>query len=60
MNSAIEILDMVLDEESFAMDNYPENLQSTDIYFEMENAVDILTSAIDSAEDSREELESIV
>lgn len=60
MNSAIVILDDVLDKESFAMENYPENLQGTDIYYDMESAVDTLQSVIDDVNDSIESLESLI
>lgn len=48
IEQAVDILDFVKDEESNSLDNYPENLQSTDAYIKIEDAVDALGDAIDS------------
>ncbi len=45
LESASEIVDQVYDEESDCLSNYPENLQNTDRYEQMESAVDALSEA---------------
>lgn len=49
---AAGILDSVRDEESDCLENYPENLQSTDAYYKIEDAVDALGDALNSLEDA--------
>lgn len=50
LDSAIQIISDVRDDEQDAMDNIPENLQSSDMYNDMENAVDTMEDAIDELE----------
>lgn len=45
IESADSLISAVKDEESDAAANYPENLQCTDTYQAMENAVDMLEEA---------------
>lgn len=59
MNSALTILDGALDEECFAMDNYPENLQGSDVYLEMEESVDCLSNSVDLLRDAIDEVSEI-
>ena len=40
-------VDQTLDEEQDALSNIPENLEGTDRYSQMEDAVDFLDSAVD-------------
>lgn len=45
-------IDRIKDEEQDCMDNMPENLQSSDRYRAMENAVDHLEDAIESIQEA--------
>ena len=59
LDSALQIISDVRDDEQDALDNMPENLQSSDRYSEMENAVDTTDEAIDEIEDISESLGGI-
>ena len=48
LQAAQEIVSNVLDEEQEALDNIPENLEATERYEKIENAVDALNDASDS------------
>lgn len=50
----------VCDKEQDAVDNYPENLQGTDMYEAMERAVDNLESAMEMLDDAKDLLAEIV
>ena len=55
IETALDIVNRVKDEEEDAMCNYPENLQGTETYENMEVAVDTMeevTSAIEDGVDS--------
>lgn len=55
IETALDIVNSAKDEEEDAMYNYPENLQSTETYENMEVAVDTMgevTSAIEDGVDS--------
>lgn len=55
IEAALDIVNSVKDEEEDAMCNYPENLQGTETYENMEVAVDTMeevTSAIEDGVDS--------
>lgn len=55
IETALDIVNQVKDEEEDSMCNYPENLQGTETYENMEVAVDTMeevTSAIEDAVDS--------
>ena len=55
IETALNIVNSVKDEEEDAMCNYPENLQGTETYENMETAVDTMeevTSAIEDGVDS--------
>lgn len=54
------ILDRVIDEESDSIDNIPENLQSTDKYDRMSEALDKLYLAADSLESASDGIESAI
>lgn len=47
LDEANNIIDQVYDQEQNCLENFPENLQSTERYDAMEAAVDNLTEAID-------------
>jgi len=60
IRQAIEIVEEVRDEESDSMDNIPENLQSTERYTSMEDAIDSLEDAISSLEDATESINKAI
>ncbi len=56
--NAQSVVDMVCDQESDCLDNYPENLQSTEKYEQMESAVDHLNDALENLDEAREHIEA--
>lgn len=54
------MVDMVSDQEQDAMDNYPENLQGSDRYAEMENAVTELDNASEYIDQAKSSLEAVL
>lgn len=60
IQSANAVLSAVLDEEQDAMDNMPENLQESDRYSAMEEAVDALEEAIDALDTAADSLSGIL
>ena len=56
LNQAIRIISSVKDEEQDSIDNLPENLQSSERYAIMENAIDQLEEAIDNIEQASENI----
>lgn len=55
----IEMLEIIKDDEENKRDNYPENLQSTETYENMERAVDCMDDAIESLNSAVESLDEI-
>ena len=60
LNNAESEIESVLDDENDCMSNYPENLQGTDAYADMEEAVDTLGEAQSSLEEIINQLEGLV
>ena len=60
LNGAVSEIESVYDDENDCMSNYPENLQSTDAYLGMEEAVDTLSEAQSSLQEIINELEGLV
>ncbi len=58
LSNAQSVVDMVCDQESDCLDNYPENLQSTEKYERMESAVDHLNDALENLDEAREHIEA--
>lgn len=54
------IVDQVRDEELDAISNYPENLQGTDKFDSMEQAVDNMDDAIDKISEVRESIQAAI
>lgn len=54
LNNAEADLDRIKDEEQDCIDAMPENLQSSDRFSSMENAVDCLEDAIESVQQATE------
>lgn len=57
LETALNIVEIARDEEQDCLDNMPENLEYSDRYEKMENAVDKLEDAISSIEEARDALE---
>ena len=60
LGRVIAIVESVCDKEQDAVDNYPENLQDTDRYEAMENAVENLNDAAEKLEEARGYIEAAV
>ena len=58
LGNAAAIVEAVCDKEQDCVDNYPENLQSTDRFEQMESAVDNLNDALEKIDDVKEHIES--
>ena len=63
LRRAVETIDVVrlsiesvLDEENDALDNFPENLQMSDRYVSIENAVDCLDDAVENLQQATESI----
>lgn len=54
------IVGTVCDKEEDCMDNYPENLQSTERFERMEAAVDNLNDALEKIEDAKGYIEAAI
>ena len=57
---ALDIVNSVKDEEEDAMYNYPENLQGTEAYENMEVAVDTMEEVVSAIEDAVDSLNDAV
>ena len=60
LTSAATIVDSVCDKEQDCMDNYPENLQGTERFERMEDAVDSLNDALEKIDDAKSSIESAI
>ena len=60
IETALDIVNSVKDEEEDAMCNYPENLQGTEIYENMETAVDTMEDAVSNIDDGISSLSEAV
>jgi len=54
------IVESVCDKEEDCMDNYPENLQNTERFENMEAAVDNLNDALEKLDDAKGHIESAI
>lgn len=54
LSSAASIVETVCDKEEDCIDNYPENLQGTERYEKMEDAVDNLNEALEKIGEAKE------
>ena len=57
---AYNIVDGVKDKEEDCYSNYPENLQSTDVYYAMEDAIDYLGDAGEAIETAIEKVKDAI
>lgn len=60
IETALDIVNSVKDEEEDAMCNYPENLQGTEIYENMETAVDTMEDVVSNIDDGISSLNDAV
>lgn len=60
IETALDIVNSVKDEEEDAMYNYPENLQGTETYENMEVAVDTMEEVASAIEDGVDSLNNAV
>ncbi len=57
IDAAYGIIQDVLDDEQYSLDNIPENLQESERYAKMEDAVDHLSDALESLNDAKDEID---
>lgn len=60
LENASDIINEVYDEESDALNNMPENLESSDRYIKMEECVDYLEDAISMIDEATGALREVV
>lgn len=60
LSSAATIVDSVCDKEQDCVDNYPENLQGTERFERMEDAIDSLNDALEKIDDAKGHIESAI
>jgi len=60
LSNAASIVESVCDSEQDCIDNYPENLQSTERFEHMESAVDSLNDALEKIDDAKGHIESAI
>ena len=60
IGKARQLVSMVKDQEQDDLDNYPENLQGSERYASMENAIDELENAIDSIDCASESIDNVM
>ena len=60
IETALDIVNQVKDEEEDSMCNYPENLQGTEIYENMETAVNTMEDAVSNIDDGISSLNEAV
>ncbi|MEG1926639.1 MAG: hypothetical protein RR415_12935 [Ruthenibacterium sp.] len=57
LSNAAAIVGSVCDNEQDCVDNYPENLQGTDTFEHMEEAVDSLNDALERIDDAKSQIQ---
>lgn len=60
LSSVTSVVEAVCDKEQDCVDNYPENLQSTDRFEHMEAVVDSLNDALEKIDDAKGHIESAI
>lgn len=60
LDGASAIVSEVCDKEEDCLDNYPENLQGTERFEHMENAVDNLNEALESIDEAKTQIETAI
>lgn len=59
LSEASNVIDQIYDQEQECMENFPENLQSTDRYDNIEYAVDCLAEAAEKISEAEECIQAI-
>ncbi len=57
LNNASDIISRVLEEEEDCLDNMPENLQASEKYERMEDAISKLESAVEHIDNAQEDID---
>jgi hypothetical protein len=60
LSNAASVVEMVCDKEQDCVDNYPENLQSTERFEKMEDALDSLNDALEKIDDAKSHIQSAI
>lgn len=60
LSGAASIVEAVCDKEQDCADNYPENLQNTERFERMEDAIDHLNDALERIDDAKGNIESAI
>lgn len=60
LDRAETLVNTVCDQESDALDNYPENLQGSERFEKMEDAVDSLNDALESIGEAKDRIEAAI
>lgn len=60
LSQSLIIVESAVGQETDSIDNCPENLQNSDRYESMENAVDFLEEAVESLEVAKEKIEGAI
>mgnify|MGYP005759684285 FL=1 len=60
LSGAASIVEAVCDKEQDCVDNYPENLQNTERFERMEDAIDHLNDALERIDDAKGNIESAI
>lgn len=60
LSNVTTAVESVCDREQDCMDNYPENLQNTERFERMEDAVDNLNDALEKLEEAKEHIEAAI
>ncbi len=58
LERVVSIITTVCDKEENCVDNYPENLQNTETYENMEAAVENLNDALDKLDEAKDSIEA--
>lgn len=60
LSNAASVVERVCDKEQACVDNYPENLQSTERFEKMEDALDSLNDALEKIDDAKSHIQSAI
>lgn len=60
LSKAVYVIERVKEDEEESLNNMPENLERSERYAAMENAVDVLEECIDKIDEVKNDLEEII
>ena len=60
LSNAASVVESVCDKEQDCVDNYPENLQGTERFEKMEDALDSLNDALEKIDDAKSHIQSAI